>query len=179
VEFSRHTISLHDQKDIHQVLQTLSSQQDLIVVNIADSAVGRPMLLSQENLDAILNGAPESLFVETMPLRDFKRRMREDIAQSIESTVGLRARLRSEYVHDLEPQVREFLSRLEQILLMINCYVMQNSKSGVGENSKNLQSALGRLSVSSFEHGDNVRCMDDLQYQILPSLRLLQKIFRK
>jgi hypothetical protein len=179
VEFSRHTISLNDQKGIHQVLQTMSSQQDLIVVNIADSAVRRPVLLSQENLDAILSGTPEFLFVEALPLRDFKRRMRDDIGQAIESTVGLRARLRAEYVYDLEAQVREFLSRLEQIRLMINCYVLQNSKSGVGENSKNLQSALGQLSVSSFEHGDNVRCMDDLQYQILPSLKLLQKIFRK
>jgi hypothetical protein len=49
----------------------------------------------------------------------------------------------------------------------------------VAENVQKLRDSLGQLTASCREHGDNVRCMDDLQYEILPPLKGLLKLFRK
>lgn len=179
MEFSKHAIRIKDQKDICQVLQAISSLQDLVVVNIADSAEMRPILLSEENLHAILADAPESLFVEALPLGEYKKLMRDKIDQVVQSAISLRATLRTNYVADLAAQVRDFLKQLDQIFLMLKCYALQNAQSSVAENVQKLQILLGQLAASSFEHGDNVRCMDDLQYQILPALKNLLKMFRK
>ena len=44
---------------------------------------------------------------------------------------------------------------------------------------RELQDLIGQLAASSFERGDNVRCMDDLQHQIVPALKKLLWVFRK
>jgi hypothetical protein len=177
VGFACHAITLEGRKDPRLILQILASQ-DFIVVTIADSPESRPVAFSAQNLDVILSGDPEIIFVEGLPVREFKGRMREDLGQMIEAALGLRATLRGEYVHDLEARIREFLSRLEQILTMIRCYALQSSDS-TAVHLKKLEQDLGTFAESCFERGDNVCCMDDLQYQILPSLKMLQKIFRK
>jgi hypothetical protein len=41
------------------------------------------------------------------------------------------------------------------------------------------QFSFGQFATSSSECGDNVRCLDDLQYEMLPILRKTLRIFRK
>lgn len=179
MEYSKHAIRIKDQNGIHQVLRILSSLQDLVVVNIAESAEMKPILFSEENLHAILADAPESLFVEALPLGKYKKLMCDKIDHAVESTLALRAMLRTQYVADLAAQGRDFLAKLDQILLLLNCYALQNAQSSVAESVQKLRNSLGQLTASSCEHGDNVRCMDDLQYEILPVLKKLLKLFRK
>jgi len=105
--------------------------------------------------------------------------VREKIAQVAQSMLSLRAALRNHYVADPTAQIREFISQLEPVLLLLKCYTLQNAGSGIAEHVRKLQDLSGQLATSSFEHGDNVRCMDDLQYQILPVLNKLLKVFRK
>lgn len=176
MEFSKHAIRIKGQKDIHQVVQTISSLQGLVVVNIADSAEMRPVLFSEENLHTILTATPESLFVEALPLGEYKKLMRDKINLVVQSAISLRAALRTNYVADLAAHVRDFLRQLDQILLMLRCYALQKAQSSVAKNVQKLQILPGQLAASSFEHGDNVRCMDDLQYQILPVLKNLLKL---
>ena len=178
MDFSRHTISLKGRTDIRDILESLS-RQGLVAVNIAASLEENSRFLSQENLDAILTASPESLFVEALSLLEFMRLIRRDVGDVIELSLELRARLRTEYVNNLGAEIQSFLGRIEKTRLMIGCYVLQNENSAAAENSEKLQRSLVLLSESSFAHDDNVRCMDDLQYHILPILKLLQKIFRK
>lgn len=160
-------------------MQAISSLQGLVVVNIADSAEMRPVLFSEENLHTILTAAPESLFVEALPLGEYKKLMRDKINLVMQSAISLRAALRTNYVADLAAQVRDFLRQLDQLLLMLRCYALQKARSSAAEDVRKLQILPGQLAASSFKYGDNVRCMDDLQYQILPALKNLVKVFRK
>lgn len=177
MEYSRRTIGIKDQNDIHQVLQALSSLPDLVVVNIAGAAGDKPVLFSRENLHTILAGAPESLFVEALPIGQYKSLMGDRIDQAIQSTLSLRAMLRTRFAAELAAQIREFVAKLEQILPLLNCYALQKAGSSVAENMQKLRNSLGQLTASCREHGDNVRCMDDLQYEILPTLKKFLKLF--
>jgi hypothetical protein len=178
VEYSRHTIKLTDQAGIRECLQALADQ-GLIAVNIAGSPEGDSLPISQENWDAILAAVPESLYVEALPFREFTTRIREDISQIIELTLALRAKMRVEYVQNLEAPIQAFLNRVGRTLTLIGCYILQCKSPESAEIVKRLRHDLKMLSESSFEHCDNVRSMDDLQYHILPTLKLLQKTFRK
>lgn len=179
MEYSRQVIRIHDQSDIQQVLKIISDLQDLVVVNIAESAEAKPVLFSGENLHAILAGRPESLFIETLPLGEYEKLVGDKIDQGVQSALSLRAMLRTNFVTELVAQVHEFVAKTNQILPLLNCYALQNARSGVAESVQNLQDSLGQLTASCREHGDNVRCMDDLQYEILPPLKRLLKLFRK
>ena len=179
MEFSRHTIPVKNQKEAPQVLQTISGLKNLVVVNVASSIEPNPVLFSEENLRALLADAPESLFVEALPLGEYKKLMRDKIDQVARALLSLRAALRTSYVADMAGQVRDFVRQLDQTLLMLKCYALQNAQSGVAENVQKLQVLIGQLAASSFMHGDNVRCMDDLQYEILPALKALLRVFGK
>jgi len=168
VEFSRHTIPVKNQKEAPQVLQTISGLKNLVVVNVASSIEPNPVLFSEENLRALLADAPE-----------YKKLMRDKIDQVARALLSLRAALRTSYVADMAGQVRDFVRQLDQTLLMLKCYALQNAQSGVAENVQKLQVLIGQLAASSFMHGDNVRCMDDLQYEILPALKALLRVFGK
>jgi len=179
MEYSRQAIRINDHSDIQQVLKALSGVRDLVVVNIAASAETKPVLFSEENLHAILACAPESLFLEGLPVGEYKKLVGDRIDQAVQSTVSLRAMLCTHFVAELAVQVREFVAKLDQILPLLNCYALQKAGSGVAENVQMLRNSLGQLTASCCEHGDNVRCMDDLQYEILPSLKRLLKLLRK
>lgn len=179
MEYSRHVIGIKDQLDIHQVLRAISALHDQVAVNIAESAEAKPVLFSEENLRTILAGAPESLFVEALPLGAYRNMVMQKIEQVVQSTVALRTELRTHYVAELAAQVRDFLSQLGAALPLLQCWALQNARSVVAEEVRKLQNLSGQLAASSFEHGDNVRCMDDLQHQILPALNKLLRAFRK
>ncbi len=179
MEFSKHTIRIKEPGDIHQVLRSLSGLQKLVAVNIAQSAEMKPVLVSEENLRALLADAPESLFVEALPLGKYQKLVRDKIGQVVQSALALRASLRTHYVADLAAQVRDFLAQLDQTLLMLNCYALQNAQSGVSEAVQKLRCYLGQFIASSCDLGDNVRCMDDLQHEILPALKKLMRVFGK
>jgi hypothetical protein len=150
-----------------------------VVVNIAASAEMKPVLFSEENLHTILAGGPESLVVEALALGEYRKLVGDKIDQAVHWTLSLRAMLRTQFVAELAAQVREFVAGLEQILPLLNCYALQKTGSGVAEDLQKLRNSLRGLTASWREHGDNVRCMDDLQYEILPVLKRLLKMFRK
>jgi hypothetical protein len=179
LEYIKECVLIQDPDNQDQVLLAISSLRDLVVVNIAGAAEIEPVLFSEENLQAILAAAPEQLFVEGLPPGKFKKLARERIDQAVQSALALRAGLRTAYVADLAAAVREFLSQLDQVLQLLRCYALQSARSGLSGRDRELQDLIGQLVASSFERGDNVRCMDDLQHQIVPALKKLLWVFRK
>jgi len=96
----------------------------------------------------------------------------DKIEDAIQSTRSLRAMLRTRYVAEVGGQVLEFLSGVEQILPLLD------SLPGAADTVQKLRDSLRQLTASSRDQ-DNVRCMDDLQYEILPVLKKLQRSFQK
>jgi hypothetical protein len=101
--------------------------------------------------------------------------MRDNIVQAIQSTHELRAALCTHWVADLDLQMRAFLSQLNQIILLFESQNPQNARLGMVEDFRRLRELGRQLAASGFEYKDNVRCMDDLQYEILPVLERLLK----
>jgi hypothetical protein len=179
LEYIKDIVRIQDPGNKDQVLLAISSLRDLVVMTIAGAAEMEPVLFSDENLHAILAAAPEQLFVEGLPLGKYKKLAREKIDRAVQSALALRAGLRTAYVADLAATVRDFLSQLDQVLQLLRCYALQNARSDLSGLGRELQDMIGQLAASSFEGGDNVRCMDDLQHQIVPALKKLLWVFRK
>jgi len=108
---------------------------------------------------------------------EYKRVMRGKIDQAIHSVTMLRAALRSRQACDLTSQSRDLLSQLQNVLLMFQCFELQASRAGAGEIVSVLHNLLGKFEVSGVVLCDNVRCMDDLQYELLPVLHTLRTFF--
>jgi hypothetical protein len=179
LEYIKDIVRIQDPGNKDQVLLAISSLRDLVVMTIAGAAEMEPVLFSDENLHAILAAAPEQLFVEGLPLGKYKKLARDKIDGAAQSALALRAGLRTAYVADLAATVRDFLSQLDQVLQLLRCYALQNARSDLSGLGRELQDLIGQLATASFERSDNVRCMDDLQHQIVPALKKLLWVFRK
>ena len=177
MELLKHTIPLQEQEDIAGVIRALSGLKN--VVNISDSEGIKPFLFCEDNLRDLLSRSPNMLFVEALALGEYKKMTREKVDQVTRAALSLRAALRTRYASELATGVREFAVLADQLLLMLSCYGLQNAGSGVGTKAAELQKLLAALASSCFEQEDNVRCMDGLQYEILPGLKILLKVFRK
>jgi hypothetical protein len=179
VTYSKHTIPLTRHEDIHQVLRRFSHEQHLVVLNVATAAAMRPVFLCEENLSAVLAGAPAELCVEALPRGAFRTLACDRIAESVQASLSLRVALRTQRVVDLASQANSLLSQLHQLVLLLECAVLQGTQPAAADNVRTLRNVSAQFAGSSFEHGDNVRCMDDLQYEILPTLRDSLKLFGK
>ena len=96
----------------------------------------------------------------------------DKIREAIQWTLSVRAMLRTQFVAEANGQILGYVHRLEQMLPLLDAC------PGAAENVQKLRDLLLQLTASCREHGDNVRCMDDLQYEILPVLKRLQKLLR-
>jgi len=178
VEFTTHVIAVGEANDINRILKSISSLRGFAVVNIAPSSEMKSVLFCEENLHAILAGTPTALYLEVLPQAQYKGLVRDKIDQMEQAAASLRAILRAHYVSDLSDQIREFLHQMEQLVMMLGCHALQNPESGLSAKIGLLQDILKQLVASSTEPGDNVSCMDCLQYKILPALKILRKVFR-
>ena len=179
MEYIKDTVRIRQPGSEDQVLLAISGLHDLVVVNIAGDAKMAPVSFCSENLHAILAAAPEQLLVEGLPPGKYKKLARETIDRAVQSALALRASLRTAYVADLAAAVRDLLSQLDQVLQLLSCYALQNARSCPSGLDRELQERIAQLAVASFERGDNVRCMDDLQHEIVPALKKLLRVFRK
>ena len=178
MELSRHVISVKGQ-DLQQVLTAISSLRNLMVVSIAGSAVTPPAAFSRDLLQALLEGAPEHLHLEALPPDQHRVWAANHIAQRVASVGALRSLMRNHRVAELLVEVRAFIADSGELLSLLTSYVQQVASPAVAGQVEDLRHALGQLSDSCFKHEDNVRCMDDLQYETLPPLKKLQRLFEK
>jgi hypothetical protein len=176
VESSRHVIPAKD-RDLQQVLAAISRLQDQVIVSIASSAAPAPAAFSQDRLQALLSAAPEHLYLETIPREKYREWAANHVAQRVASVGELRSLLRSNWVTDVSPQVRSFLADCEELLHLLTSYVRQVAMPGMADQVETLNRSIAQLSDSCFKYEDNVRCMDSLQYEVLPPLKKLQKLF--
>ncbi len=178
MSYQRRTIEIEYHADVARVLQCLAAVPDLVVVNVGVPGEEIPPLFCEENLRTILAAAPHELLIEAMPVGEYKELVRVKVGRGIQLLLALRAGLRTSYVADLTAQVGEFLRELEELLLMMGCWNLRQARPDVNKEVGRLDTLRGQLAASAFELGDNVRCMDDLQYQILPVLESLSKAFK-
>lgn len=113
-------------------------------------------------------------------MQDFNRKyLGQEVGQAIQATLALRELLRERTVVELAAEIGNYLSKTWNILTIIESYALQKNQTRITGLVAEFKDFLGQLAVDCRESGDNVRCMDRLQYQILPSLQKLRKFFEK
>lgn len=178
VEFLKHVIAVKEQS-LRQVQETIANLKDFVPLRLAGSEHRTPVAFTDESLQAILATAPDSLHLEGFAPAMFKKCVVANIDQAVATALSLRGILCRTHVAELAPQMRDFISELEPLVRLLECHARRSGQSGVAENAQRLNDALLQFAASSFEREDNVLCMDDLQYQILPVLKKLQRVLGK
>jgi len=162
--------------NLREIVQEVARLRDVVAVHIAPGDGTAPVPFLEENLQALLARAPGSLQIETLPKAQFKKRMREALERAVATALLLRGRLCGSHVGDAADSFHSFLRELEGLLPFLRSYAWQTGSAGLADLAQKMKEAIDQLAVSAFQHEDNVRCMDDLRYEILPLLNRLQKI---
>jgi hypothetical protein len=105
--------------------------------------------------------------------------MRDQILQAVQSAHELRTALGSHWIEDLDAAVQVFISQMDRIVVMLESKDPPDDTAGTGEYIRKLQDLGRQLTASAFEHKDSVRCMDDLEHEILPLLEGLLRDSRQ
>lgn len=169
-------LGLKDPGNLRQVLRDLSNLRERVVVNLID-AQGRTTALSADSLHQALAGHPSTLAVQALPPDLYRSVMRDKVARVADEGRQLRPLLRDRFLQELGAEVSAFLQHLDQLVFLLHGYALQDWRPRVTRLVKTLSGLGGQLAQSAGEYSDNVRCMDDLHYEILPTLNGLGEIF--
>jgi hypothetical protein len=176
-DYSRHTIAVADPRDYLAILRALSRLPAVVVVNIVEPS-GKAKLLSEESLMAALAEAPETLTVDALRADAFSAVMRQNVEAGRREAEALRRLLRDRPVSDLGAEVAAVLRHLDQLLLLLTGYALQRDNAAVPRLGHALATLREQMAASAGQFADNVRCMDDLHYEIVPALEKLWNMFR-
>jgi len=174
--YTQQAIPLKDFRNLRQVLRDLSNVRERVVVNLVEPT-NRTLALSAETLRAALAGGPDSLVVQSLPRDVYRRVMCGKVERVAVEAAGLRGELRHRFVNDLAVELAGFLQHLDQLLFLLHGYALQDWRPRVTRLVQALTDLRTQLARSAAEHRDNVRCMDDLHYEIVPTLAALAQVF--
>jgi hypothetical protein len=176
-EYSRHTVPVADAGSTAQVLRAIGALPDVIVVNLVEANGTSTVALSEETLTSLLATGAEAIVVETLPRVTYQRVMRDTIDLATREAIALRTILCSCAVIDVPTEAGTVLRHIDQILFLLRSYALQDGRPRLTRVIDALAERRQRLAESCFESGDNVRCMDDLQYEVVPVLRDVTRLF--
>lgn len=176
LKYSRHEVRVDPADDVDRLVPRLAALDDVVAVNIAGDPEAASVALSRDNLREALEKRPASIVLEVIARADFNSILRAKITQVEGEALALRQALRTEYVADNMAGVTQFLTHLEQTLLLLDGFALQKADSPL----QALIATLGtsRLSlISGLTRADDVLCMDAVQHEIVPALRAIAPSF--
>jgi hypothetical protein len=176
-EYSRHTVAVTDAGNGPQVLRALAALPDVVVVNLVEANGQATIALSDDSLSSLLATGPDAIVVETLPRATYQRVMRDKIELATREAIALRTILCSCAIGDVPTEAGTVLRHVDQILFLLRSYALQDSRPRLSRLIDALAERRQRLAESCFESGDNVRCMDDLQYEVVPVLKDVSRLF--
>ncbi|MBW1961979.1 MAG: hypothetical protein JRJ04_11030 [Deltaproteobacteria bacterium] len=178
VEYKRQTLKIADDTGLEGILDKIRELTDVVVVNIASNRNEPLLFFSMENLCQLHSKGFKDLVLETITVGEYGGLILNEIKSVSESSGQIRELLRDHFVDDIKETIGRFLDQLNNILVLLGCYALQRPKSAAAELYESLKAFHEQLSSSCFRWRDNVRCLDDLQYGIKPTLDALAKEFK-
>lgn len=176
-EYSRHSVAVADASNAPQVLRALAALPEVVVVNLVETSGATTVAFSEESLSSLLATAPAAIVVEALPRATYERVMRDKIELATREAIALRTILCSCAIVDVPTEASTVLRHVDQILFLLRSYALQDTRSRTTRVIESLAERRQRLADSCFESGDNVRCMDDLQYEVVPVLQEVTRLF--
>lgn len=166
MEYSCLAIDIPKGTDCSEVLTRISQLDGVIVVNLALSAEGSQLIFTQENLQALLEADATALYLGIVPEAQYTALMRQQLLQLQAETENIRVLLRSNYLLNVEAELTDFLSRIQNVILMMECFALKKASLAINNILKRLSEDQEQLGVACFYLEDNVLCMDILHYRI-------------
>jgi hypothetical protein len=160
-----------------QVLRAIAALPEVVVVNLVEASGTGTTALSEDALSSLLATGPDAIVVEALPRVTYQRVMRDKIELATREAVALRTILCSCAIGDVPTEAGTVLRHIDQILFLLRSYALQDTRSKLPRLIDALAERRQRLAESCFESGDNVRCMDDLQYEVVPVLQDVSRVF--
>jgi hypothetical protein len=176
-EYTRHTVPVADAGNPRDVLRAIGALPDAVVVNLVEPGGASTVALSEETLASLLATGPEAIVVETLPRTTYQRVMRDKIDLATREAIALRTILCSCAIADVPTEAGTVVRHVDQIVFLLRSYALQDGRPRIGGVIDALAARRQRLAESCFESGDNVRCMDDLQHEIVPVLKDVSRLF--
>lgn len=173
MDYSCLAIDIPKGADCSGVLARISQLEGVIVVNLALSAEGSELIFTQENLQALLEAEATTLYLGIVPEAQYTGLMRQQLSQLQTETENIRALLRSNYLLNVAAELTDFLSRIQNVILMMECFALKKAGSAISNILKRLSEDQEQLGAACFYLEDNVLCMDILHYRIKERLMKL------
>lgn len=149
-----------------------------IVVNVGEPGTERVVLFCSANVTPDIVAA-DTVVVDVAVDSAYRTFVRSVIASATSTVLALREALRSVPLPGMGAPCQQLCQQLDVIALMTEGYGLQSGDSGQQALAGGLAAASQRLRESVTATDDNVRCMDDLHYDVSPALHAVDETFRR
>lgn len=178
----RHQVNIGRPPDLDALRERLSAQlqrgrlgERVIVVNIGRLGSERLVMFCSDNAREVLSS--ETVLVDAAVDTEYRPFVRSVIAGVMSKVCALREALRSTDVFSLAAACGQLCQQLDACALMAEGYAMQSTGDGLITCAGALAAASRAFRESAAVYRDNVRCMDDLHYEIMPALNGVERYF--
>jgi hypothetical protein len=179
IENTRSVLELPNEVDCDFVMQKIAELKSVVVINIANSPDGGDVLFTLDNLQILLAADTRKLYLETMEEKQYGALMGQHIAQLLLAIEQLENQLRDQYITDLFVSTSDLLFQLQNLVVTLTCFALQKKHTLLSESLETLRQFKEQLSNTVFFLEDNVRCLDDLHYEIVPCLQKIKRQLKK
>jgi hypothetical protein len=131
---------------------------------------GTVRFFDADSLEGALRDAPGQLTVQMMPLDAYRSVVTGKLRGMMSAASALRGSLRERPAGDCAEGIRALVAGILQAAAIVGALAFQRSSDELHTHAQAIHRLAAQLAASAFEHADNVRCMDDLHYEIVPRL---------
>lgn len=157
-------------------LQNDSGRERSIIVNVGEAGTERLVLFCSANLTAPIVAAG-TVAVDVAAVSAYRPFVRSIVAGARGAVLTIREALRSVPVVSVSTACLQLCQQLDVIALMAEGYALQSGDDAQQARAQALLSASQALRESATRTDDNVRCMDDLHYEVSPALHAVDETF--
>lgn len=161
---------------LHVRIPGTQTAERAIVINIGECGAERLVLFCAANASPTLLAA-ETVLVDVAADSVYRPFVRSIIAGAAGAALAIRDALRSAPVSSLAHVFAQLCQQLDVVALMAEGYALQRRDAELLAQAGAVSAASRALRESAAMHDDNVRCMDDLHYEVTPALQRLDQRF--
>lgn len=178
IEYVQQVIHLEKIPEWTEILEKIAAFPDLVIVNAAASPDGQSVLFIPDNVLPLAATGIASLYLDAIPAATFSQLLSERLVRLIDESLVVKKQLRIHYASNLHDKIQDYLSHCQNAALFLLCVNSQRPNPNIKTHFENFQNIIEQMSLSSFYYEDNVKCMDTLEYAIIPCLKQLNQLIQ-
>lgn len=170
--YERRSITLPASPTRRDVWDQLATLPGLVAVHLI-GADGRPTLLSDDAIDTALSTLSPPLEIDALSEAQYMGVTVSTVQQALATANSLRGTLRTQTIAATTEELQAFCGRLNAVVAMVSLSARPRADQALMRPLARLSQQAQQLATSAFQLDDTVRAMDDLHYEIAPTLTTL------